>query len=120
MADNVVATKGLERLAEIFKDDVDQCAIGTGTTTPTSADTQLVTETDRNAITTALRSGKQAQLRTYFTNAELPTTVRELGWFMAASGVPNNGQLFLRALHTFVAGSNDVIFVLNVDFEEKT
>lgn len=120
MANNVLATKGLERIAAIIGDDISHNAIGTGTTTPTAADIKLVTETQRNSITLDLEAGKSVQSRTFFTNAELPATMEEVGWFMNGTATVDSGELLTRALINFVKADGDLLIIQNLEFEEKT
>ena len=119
MPDNVIAIKGLERIAVLVKDDVNFTAVGTGTTTPTQSNTKLVTETKRLATTKKLQSGASSQLRTFFANADLPTTMEEAGWFMNGSATPDSGSLLIRALINFVKGTNDLLLLADITFKEE-
>jgi hypothetical protein len=75
-------------------------AIGTGTATPTIADTQLQTETLRVAIANAIDNGNSiAQLQFFFTDALLANgAYKEVGTFMNGSGTANSGAIFNRSL----------------------
>ena len=112
-----IAAKGLERIAQLVVDDITHAAVGTGTTTPSSDDTQLEAETNRLATTKRVRQGSRFQQRTFFPNANLPTTVEEAGWFMNATGTPNSGDLLVRATFTFSKGTQDLLLILEGDVQ---
>ena len=105
---------GLNRSAQVILDDISHTAVGTGTTAEMTNDTTLDTETDRLAPTSQRRQGNQLIVRTFFSNANLPTTVEEVGWFMNGSGSVDSGELITRALTTFVKGSQDLNVVLQM------
>jgi hypothetical protein len=114
----IIATVGLQRIATVVLADINRIGVGTGTNTPASSDTQLQTETHRNTKGTNFTIGSKVQIRANFTNAELPSTMREVGWFMNGSDTANSGSLLSRALVTFVKGSNDLIVILEVELVE--
>lgn len=118
MAD-VLALKGLERSAQVIVDDISHAAVGTGTTAPNKADTQLVTETDRVATTKRVRQGTRFQQRTFFTNANLPTTLEETGWFMNGTGAADSGELLERSTFTFTKGTQDLLVILEIELQES-
>ena len=112
------ATKGLERIAKLTMDDISHCAVGTDNTAPTTADTALGTETDRVATTKRVQQAEKFQARTNFTNANLPATLEEVGWFMNGSGTPDSGELLIHATLTFVKGNQDLLLILEGTIEE--
>jgi len=112
---NIVPNVGLNRAAQVILDNVSHTAVGSGTTAPAVGDTTLVTETDRLAPSNSLRSSNELQLRTFFPNANLPTTVEEAGWFMNGSGTVDSGELLVRSTLTFAKGSNDMYLVMKMD-----
>ncbi len=114
-----VIDEGLARIAQVVMDDISHAAVGSGTTTPTQADTALETETDRVSVTKTLRSGATLQIRTLFTNANLPATLEEVGWFMNASGTPDSGEMVVRSTQTFVKGSDDLLLIIELDIQES-
>ncbi len=105
---------GLNRAAQVILDDISHTAVGTGTTAEATNDTTLDTETDRLAPTSQRRQANQIIVRTFFSNANLPATTEEVGWFMNGSGAADSGELLVRALTTFVKGSQDLNVVLQL------
>ena len=75
-------------------------AIGTSATTPTTADTQLGTESARVSLTYAQDSGyNEAVLQFFFPDSVLAnTTYHEFGIFVDGTATANSGQLFNHAL----------------------
>lgn len=75
-------------------------ALGTGTTTPASTDTQLTAEVARVVPSTIIDVGNnQVQLQCYFPDANLANaTYHEAGTFMNGSAIANSGQIFNHAL----------------------
>lgn len=118
MAAPIIATKGLERIASIVKDDVSHASVGTGTTTPTVADTKLATETFRKAPTSTVIQGKTIQIRTLVLNADLPATTEELGWHMNGTGAADSGELLARVLSNFVKGTDDLLTILELELSD--
>lgn len=75
-------------------------AIGTGSTAPTTADTQLAAETARTTVALAQDfTFNQASLQFFFPDASLANgTYREFGMFVDGTASANTGRLFNRAL----------------------
>lgn len=109
----VIPDVGLNRSAQVILDDISHTAVGSGTTAEATNDVALDTETNRLAPTSQRRQDNQLIVRTFFSNANLPATVEEVGWFMNGSGAADSGELLVRALTTFVKGSQDLNVVLN-------
>ncbi len=105
---------GLNRTAQLILDDISHAAVGSGTTVDATNDIKLATETNRLAPTSSKRTANQLISRTFFSNANLPATTEELGWFMNGSGSADSGELLTRALSTFVKGSQDLNIVLQL------
>jgi hypothetical protein len=75
-------------------------AWGTGTTTPTKADTALATETVRNALTSKLPGSQEIQFEGILTSAQgNGTTIAETGLFNAGAA----GDLFARQTFAGIA-----------------
>jgi len=110
----LIPNVGLNRAAQVILDDISHTAVGTGTTAESISDTKLVTETDRLAPTSTKRQSNQIIMRTFFSNANLPATVEEVGWFMNGSGAADSGELLVRSLLNFVKGSQDLNLVLQL------
>ena len=111
---SIMPDVGLNRAAQVILDDISHAAVGSGTTAEATSDTTLATETDRLAPTSTHRQANQIVVRTFFSNANLPTTVEELGWFMNGSGSANSGEMLTRALNSFTKGSQDLNIVLQL------
>ena len=94
-------------------------AIGTGTTTPTTSDTQLGTEIARVPVTySADNQNSIAAIQFFFPDATLPNdTYSEFGTFVDATNTGASGQMFNHALfavpYAKVAG---VDITVEVDF----
>ncbi len=80
-------TTALAALATHFLTLGTHIAIGSGATAPSLSSTALLTEVDRNAITTSTASGATCTFEAFFTTSEpsTTTTIREIGLFDAAS-----------------------------------
>lgn len=113
-----IITEGLQRVGQVIIDDTIWVAVGTSTTAPTPADTQLGTETFRQAATETLRDGNQIQVRAFITNANLPATMEECGVFMNASAAANSGSMLVRATFQFVKGTNDLTLIFQLTITE--
>lgn len=86
------------------------CAVGTNTTAPTLADTQLGTEIFRKLVSVRSVSGKVANFQTFFTTAEANGTLREAGLFGDdASSTPDSGTLFSKLAINRVKSSSDTL-----------
>lgn len=73
--------------------------LGTGTNTPTNADTGLQTGTNRVSTTLATISNNIVTLQFFFSDAALPNgTYNEFGTFVDGSSSLGTGQLFNRVL----------------------
>lgn len=94
-------------------------AIGTGTGTPTTSDTQLGTEIARTPVTySADNQNSVAVLQFFFPDASLPNdTYSEFGTFVDASNTAGSGQMFNHALFaTPYAKVSGVDITVEVDF----
>ena len=109
-----VVTTGVARIIDLIAADGVYLAVGSGTTTPLISDTELVTEVTRVAVTATVKQGNQLQLRGLFTNADLPSTVEEIGLFLNASAVIDSGELLVRALESLDKGTADLLLVFEI------
>lgn len=112
-----ILNEGLARIAQVISDDISHAAVGTDNTAILNSDPNLGAETNRLAPTSSKRQQNQIIIRTFFANANLPATVEELGWFMNGSGVADSGEFLVRALSTFVKGSQDLNIILQLTVE---
>jgi hypothetical protein len=114
-----VAYKGLNRVAQVIVNDFSHGAVGSGAVAPTSDDTELGTETDRVATTKRIRYGNKFQQRIFFSNANLPSTVAEVGFFMDGSGTADSGEMLVRTTLAFVKGTQDLMLIFECEVEES-
>ncbi len=72
------------------------CALGTGTTAPTVADTQLQTEIYRNNMASGSENTNVGFWTAFYTATETAGTYREFGIFINGTSTANSGTLFSR------------------------
>jgi hypothetical protein len=85
--------------------NISHIAVGSGTTTPTTSDTALVTETDRDALFTESVTGSVYTCSMYLDTTEANSTnIAETGLFNASS----SGIMYLRALTNVIAKTSAV------------
>ena len=79
---------------------INYIAIGTGTATPTNADTQMTAEVLRGVVVYSQDIAfNELELQAFFPDNELPNgTYTEAGSFIGATITPNSGQMFNHAL----------------------
>lgn len=113
MANKIINTEGLQRLAQIISSDVSHVAIGLSTAAPTIGDTVLGNEHGRVTPSNRITAGRRFQIRGFFTNAELPTStqgdVEEMGLFL------NTGKLLIHALQNFTPGNSDLLIMAEIE-----
>lgn len=73
-------------------------AVGTGTNTPASTDTQLQTELERVTTQSGTNDATKAYITGFYGHDEANGTLKEVGLFAdALVGTPDDGELFSRA-----------------------
>lgn len=99
--DNVVCTVAktmiANNLTDVSPDNVMRInygALGTNTTAPAAADTQLGTETYRNLVASQTNSANVAYITLFFSATECNGTYKEAGLFSNATGTANSGVIF--------------------------
>lgn len=101
---NLITTVGRSVLAQrlavttTFTGVINYGALGTGSTTPTNADTQLQTEVFRITVASSSFTTNTAFLDFFYTKASTNGTYNEFGTFIDGSGTANSGQMFTHAL----------------------
>lgn len=115
----IVTNTGLERIASITADDLNFLAVGTTETSLNNGQTQLVEETHREEVTQTLKQGSIFQVRALFANADLPSSVTEMGAFLNGNASANTGSMLIRAIETFTKGDSDLLLTVEVEFEEN-
>lgn len=100
---NLVPTTGLTLIANNLTDAtptntmlITHAALGTGTNAPAAGNTQLQTETYRNAIASLTNSSGVAYATAFFNQTEVTGTFKEAGLFTNATGAANSGVLLSR------------------------
>jgi len=74
---------------------INYMAVGTGAATPTSTDTQLVTELARTTISSAVApTSNVATIEYFFNSASGNGTLTEAGAFMDGTASANSGRMF--------------------------
>jgi len=101
---NIVVTAGRSVLAQrlanttTYTGVINYGALGTASTAPTNADTQLGTEVFRKTVASASFTTNNAFIDFFFTAADCNGTYNEFGTFIDGSGTANSGQMFTHAL----------------------
>ena len=123
---NLVVDKGRELISRMLAEEtgwntgVTYCALGTNNTTPTTAQTLLVAEGKRKAVTQVLRAGYRVQYRTYFLASESNINIQETGLFghSTATATLNTGEMLNRALLSYdnSAGLKDLTVVHEIQY----
>lgn len=102
--ENLVPTVGRSVLAQrlanttTYTGIVNYVALGSGSTAPANADTQLTTEVYRKAISSSTYANNIAYITGFFTAAETSGTYAEVGLFIDGTATANSGQIFSHAL----------------------
>ena len=114
MADAVSITEGLIRMVELVMADCDYLAVGSADNVTTAGDSQLTSETNRVIAADKFQTGARFQVRTLFSNSNMPTVIEEVGLFMDASSGPNSGEMLVKATEKFTKNSDDLLLVFDV------
>ena len=87
---NLVVTSGLEFIADRMTGTgsavMSYMGIGTGTTAPSAGQTSLISQADRNALTSATTTGASVTYEATFAPGEGTGAITEAGIFNASSG----------------------------------
>lgn len=121
--DNVIPTIARVQLAKLLvakntkanAGKITYCAVGTGTTLPSVADTTLETEIDRISISTASNNdGTEAQIRAFFSQVRGNGALKELGLFgEEATASSGTGTLFQRIAFDVEKTSGETMTILS-------
>jgi len=98
MGRNAVARSLAGEAATLAEIEVNETALGTGSTAPANGDTTLETETFRKAIASSTSSGNQLFLTAFYTAPEVSGTFEEAALFINGTGAPDSGVLFSRVV----------------------
>jgi hypothetical protein len=115
--DNMVVSDGLnilaQRLVGVGIAELSYHSIGTSTTAPALAQHTLVSEVARLQLASRFAVASVAQTSVFYWASECSYNIKEVGlWAGAATGTPNSGTLFSRALYSYdnSGGSVDLTF----------
>lgn len=91
-------------------------SVGTGTTPPADADTQLQTEIFRKNLASVTYAGNQAFYTAVYETTEANGALKEMGLFMNGSaGVPNSGTMWDRSA---IDIAKTIAQSLTIDYED--
>lgn len=115
---NVICDRGKAVIAARLNSEstysgmINYLAVGTGTSTPLSTDTQLQTELARTTVSTSSRSNNIATINFFFGSSSANGTLTEAGGFIDGTALANSGQIFDRvSLPSIVKTSADTLTV---------
>lgn len=114
---NMIVDTGKQAIADALRGATNNnrgiityCGVGTGTTAPTEADTDLETELFRKEVSVRTVSGNVATFQTFFTTEEANGSLQEAGLFGdGATAVADSGTMFARVLINRTKTSNDTL-----------
>ena len=92
--------------------NINYVAFGTGTTQPTSSQTQLVAETYRIAFTSSAISGNTINFTIILGGSAGPLSFNEIGVFVNATNVANSGIMFSRQLLNISRTSGQTLTII--------
>ncbi len=90
---------------------ITHCALGSSSTAAANADTQLGTETYRNAIASITNAGNIAYATGFFTATETSGTYNEIGIFSNGTGSANTGILISHVITTIVKTTSQTLTI---------
>lgn len=101
---NIIVTAGraveAQRLANIttYTGIINYGLLGSGSTTPSNANTQLATEVFRKVVASASATSNVSFIDFFYSKADTNGTYNEFGTVIDGTGSANTGQLYTRAL----------------------
>lgn len=101
---NIIVTAGrsveAQRLANIttYTGIINYGLLGSGSTTPSNANTQLATEVFRKVVASASATANVSFIDFFYSKADTNGTYNEFGTVIDGTGSANTGQLYTRAL----------------------
>ena len=116
---NLITTVGRQMIADqlattspVNTPKITHVALGTNATAPVSGNTQLGTETFRNAVASLTFSSNQVFATGFYTATEVTGTFEEAGLFSNGTGSANSGIIFSHVpLASIVKGSSETLTV---------
>ena len=118
--DNIIPTCGRTMLANNLTNasptntpKITHASLGTNITAPANADTQLGTETYRNAIASITNANNIAYATAFFNATEVAGTFKEAGIFCNGTGSANSGVLLSHVAVNITKSNTET---LTIDF----
>lgn len=90
---------------------INKAALGTSTTAPANADTQLGTETYRNDIASETNSNNIAYMTGFFSATETTGAFKEAGLFIAGTASANTGTLLSHVAINITKGATETLTI---------
>jgi hypothetical protein len=101
-AGKTVLTNNLTSASPTHPLKITHAALGSNSTPPAAGDTQLGTETYRNAVASLASATNVAYATAFYSAAETSGTFAEVGFFIDGAAGANTGQLWSHALASFI------------------
>lgn len=117
LINNLITNAGKESIAggligEDNQGEITYMAVGTNTTAPAPANTQLGTELARKQVSVRTRGANIATFETFYRTDEANGVLKEIGLFGGtASTTPNSGTMFTHATCNFTKSSAETMTV---------
>lgn len=92
---------------------INYVALGTNAAAPANGDTQLGTETYRNAVASETNASNVAYVSGFFGATEVSGTLNEVGLFIAGTATANSGTLFS---HAAISVTKSTTETLTIDY----
>lgn len=90
---------------------INYIALGSGTNTPATSDTQLQTEVYRNEVASISKSGRVVYITGFFNETEVTGTFREAGLFAGATATANSGNIASRIAVNITKSSSETLTI---------
>ncbi len=114
--ENLIPTVGRALLANQLTDTtptnnpwITHCALGSSSTAAANSDTQLGTETYRNAIASMTNASNIGYATGFFSASETSGTYREMALFSAGTGSANSGVLISRVIINITKSTSETL-----------
>jgi hypothetical protein len=116
--ENIVPTVGRTMIANNLTNvsptnvmKITHSALGSGSTAPANSDTQLATETYRNAIASISNATNTGYATGFYTTTETSGTYAEVGLFCNGTGSANSGVLLSRVLASITKTTSQTLTI---------
>jgi len=119
---NLISNEGFEVIGQLLTGlygstgEITHCALGTGTTAPTTSDTQLTTEVYRNNVASSAVVSNITDLTAYYSETEVTGTFEEFGTFIDGTAAVNSGKLWTHVLTGGWTKSSSEALVISITY----